>query len=246
MPNPSCELVAERAATVLIADEDSQVRAFLADNLAADRYRVRIADCREKAVAILSVQPIDLIIVDVNGATLGFVDTLRSGDGLAAHADPDTPLLVLTARTDVLDRVRALDRGADDVLGKPFSYLELRARVDALLRRAAVTHRGPRMLRAGPLTIDLATRTIKIADTGVALPPKEYELLRVLASDPTRVFTRHELLRDVWGCENYGSSRTLDNHACRLRSRLADAGAVGLVQNIWSVGYRLTDRGTAP
>lgn len=242
MQTASCETLVEQAPTVLLADEDEQVRVFLADNLVADRYQVRIADCREKAIAILSVHAIDLIIVDVNGATLGLIDALRSDDGLAGHAHPDTPLLALTANTDVLDRVRALDRGADDVLAKPFSYVELRARVAALLRRATATSRTARVLRVGQLTIDTAARSVKVATTEVPVRPKEYELLQALASDPNRVFTRQELLREIWGCDSFGTSRTLDSHACRLRARLADAGASGLVQNVWSVGYRLTDQ----
>ncbi|MGH2857669.1 MAG: response regulator transcription factor, partial [Solirubrobacteraceae bacterium] len=208
----SCQAPAEPLPTILLADEDEQVRTFLADNLTADRYRVAVADCREKATAILSVEPVDVIIVDVNGATLGLIDALRSDDGLARHADPDTPVLVLTAHPDVLDRVRALDRGADDVLAKPFSYLELRARIAALLRRATMDRRGPRILRVGQLTIDLATRAVEVAGAEVTLAPKEFGLLRALATEPARVFTRQELLRDVWRCESFGTSRTLDSH----------------------------------
>lgn len=225
---------------VLIAEEDDAARTFLADNLTADLYQVRVADCREKALAILSVSQPDLIVADLNGTTLSLIDALRSGDGLAGHADPDTPLIVLTSRVGELDRIRALDRGADDVLAKPFSYLELRARAAALLRRARA-RRAPRVLHVGALTVDLAARIVKVHDHEVTLAPKEYELLRALATEPSRVFTRRELLRDVWCCESYGSSRTLDSHACRLRARLADAGATGLVINVWSVGYRLID-----
>src|SRR5437588_5066296 len=145
----------DRDPTVLVAEEDEIARAFLADNLTADGYVVWTADSKEKALAILSVRQPDVIIVDVNGTTLGLIDAIRAGDGLAGRVDPDTPLIVLTARVDELHRIRVLDRGGDDVLAKPYSYPELRARITALLRRARA-RRAPRMLRVGQLTIDLA------------------------------------------------------------------------------------------
>ena len=229
----------DRERTVLIAEEDEVTRAFVADNLAADRYRVRVADSREKALAILSVEQPDVIVVDINGKTLDLIDAIRTGDGLASRIDPDTPLIVLTSRVDELHRIRALDRGGDDVLTKPFSYPELRARIAALLRRAEA-RRAPRVLRAGDVTIDVVERTARVGEHRLELPAKEYELLRTLAAEPTRVFTRQELLRIVWG-QAYEASRTLDSHASRLRRRLVDAGARGLLINVWGVGYRLID-----
>jgi DNA-binding response OmpR family regulator len=179
----------DRDPTVLVVDEDEVVRSFLADNLEADRYRVRTADSREKALAILSVQQPDVIVVDVNGKTLDLIDAIRSGDGLAGRVDPDTPLIVLTTRVDELHRIRVLDRGGDDVLAKPYSYPELRARITALLRRARA-RRAPRVLRVGQLTIDLAARIVEIEENRLELPAKEYELLRTLAREPTRVLTK--------------------------------------------------------
>jgi DNA-binding response OmpR family regulator len=180
-----------------------------------------------------------VIVADVNGKTLDLVDAIRSGDGLASRVDPDTPLIVLTARVDELHRIRLLDRGGDDVLAKPFSYPELRARIAALLRRAQA-RRAARMLRVGELTIDLGARIAQIRDARLELPAKEYELLCTLAREPTRVFTREELLRALWS-GTYGRSRTLDSHACRLRRRLEDAGGEGLLRNVWGIGYRLID-----
>ena len=228
-----------RERTVLLAEEDDVTRAFVADNLAADRYRVRIADSREKALAILSVEQPDVIVVDVNGKTLDLIDGIRSGDGLASRIDPDTPLIVLTSRVDELHRIRALDRGGDDVLTKPFSYPELRARIGALLRRAEA-RRAPRMLRAREVTIDVAGRTARVGDRRLELPAKEYELLRTLAAEPTRVLTREELLRIVWG-QAYETSRSLDSHVSRLRRRLVAGGAHRVLINVWGVGYRLFD-----
>jgi DNA-binding response OmpR family regulator len=243
-PTPSVPSYGDRDPTVLVVEEDDVARAFLADNLAADGYDVRTADSKEKALAILSDRQPDVIVVDVNGKTLDLIDAIRAGDGLAGRVDPDTPLIVLTARVDELHRVRVLDRGGDDVLAKPYSYPELRARLAALLRRARA-RRAPRVLRVGELTIDLGARTVDIRGTRIELPAKEYELLRTLAREPTRVFTREELLRQVWGHVHSGHTRTLDSHACRLRRRLADAGGKGLLRNIWGVGYALADAGSA-
>ena len=133
--------------TILLADENDTTRAFLQDNLTADGYQVRAAADRAKATALLAVDRPALIIVDLNGQTLELLAAIRSGQELAV--DPDTPIIVLSHRLDDLHRIRVLDRGGDDVIAKPFSYPELRARVSALLRRAQSRHR-PRQLRFGP------------------------------------------------------------------------------------------------
>ena len=226
--------------TILLAEEDAISLSFLAENLTADGFEVLEADSREKALALLSARQPELVLADVNGETLSLLDAVREADGLASRIDPDTPLLVLTSRAEELVRVRYLERGSDDVLAKPYSYPELRARVRALIRRA---HRGGggRVVRLGKLEIDLAAREVGIAGERVVLTAKEYELLRCLASEPTRVFTREELLRDVWGYPCSSRSRTVDSHAARLRQKLDRPGEQRLVVNLWGVGYRLTD-----
>ena len=143
--------------TILVAEEHDATRAFLADNLTADGYRVLIAPDRPAALALLSTAHPDLILVDVNGQTLALLDAIRCGDGLAGRVDPDTPLIVLSRDADRLQRIRVLERGGDDVVRKPFAYPELRARIAALLRRSQVG-RGARVLRAGPIMIDVRSR----------------------------------------------------------------------------------------
>ena len=128
--------MSQTTSTILVAEEHDGTRAFLATNLAADGYRVLIAPDRAKALALLSTSHPDLILVDVNGETLSLVDAIRSGEGLAGRADPDTPLIVLSRDADRLQRIRVLDRGGDDVVSKPFAYPELRARIAAVLRRS--------------------------------------------------------------------------------------------------------------
>ena len=139
--------------------------------------------------------------------------------------------------SDAVDRVCALERGRDDFLMRPFAYEELRARIRAVLRRTSPAPHE--MRRAGPITADLATRGVRVAQVPVALAGKEYELLLKLMTDPTRVFTKEQLLRDVWGFRSLGRTRTLDSHASRLRRKLAAAGGGSAVINVWGVGYRL-------
>ena len=230
-----------RTHTILVAEEHSATRNFLIDNLGADGYRTLAAEDRTKALALLDVEHPDLVVVDINGDTLDLLDAVRSATGLASRVDPDTPVIALTGRSDAIHRIRLLERGGDDVVAKPFAYPELRARIAAVLRRAEARS-APRLRRIGPLTIDVAGREVRVDERSVELSAKEYELLLALSNDPARVFTREELLRDVWGFRSPCRTRTLDSHAHRLRRKLSDSGAGKLVVNVWGVGYRLCDQ----
>ena len=226
---------------ILIVEESEHTRAFLAEQLAADGYEVLLADSRRRALALLGTHRPQLVLADLNGQTLGLLDAVRRGETPVGEFDPQTPMIVLTARADELMRVRVLDRGGDDVVAKPFSYPELRGRIRALLRRASEPR--PRTLsRVGALSVDHRTREVRVGEQPVALAAKEYELLRALIADPTRVFTREELLRDVWGLGTQARTRTLDSHVFRLRQKLAAAGpGRRMVISVWGVGYRLID-----
>jgi DNA-binding response OmpR family regulator len=221
--------------TILLAEPDSNARAFLDDNLVADGYRVLCATDRAKTRALLTVTEPDLILLSIEQDTLSVIDEVRTGEDHPA-LDPDTPLIVLSERPDELHRIRVLERGGDDVLSKPFSYPELRARIDSLLRRAGA-RRAASVLRAGPLRIDRRSRAVTVAGRPVSLCRMEYELLVALASDPERVFTKTELLRSVWQFPTPVTTRTVDSHACRLRRKLSAAGGRCVVA-VWGVGYR--------
>ena len=199
-------------ATILLAEEHDATRSFLQDNLSADGYRVLVAADRAKALALLSTAHPDLIVVDINGQTLELIDAVRSGEGIAGRADPETPMIVLSRDADRLQRIRLLERGGDDVVKKPFAYPELRARIGAVLRRSQTSRRGRRMLRAGPVVIDVPSREVRVGERAVELSATEYQLLLALAGEPHRVFTREELLRSVWGLDTFGRTRTLDTH----------------------------------
>ena len=228
-------------ATILLAEEHDATRAFLEDNLRADGYRVLVAADRAKALALLGTAHPDLMVVDVNGQTLELLDAVRSGDGIAGNADPDTPMIVLSRDADRLQRIRLLERGGDDVMRKPFAYPELRARIGAVLRRSRATRRGRRIVRAGPIVIDVRSREVRVYERRVELSGTEYELLVALAEEPHRVFTREELLRSICRCYTASRPRTLDSHAFRLRHKLCDGTDDRLVINVWGVGYRLLE-----
>jgi DNA-binding response OmpR family regulator len=146
---------------------------------------------------------------------------------------------VLSARDGEHDRVRGFERGCDDYLGRPYSYAELRGRLQALLRRRVRLSSGART-RVGPLELDAISRQVWLDGDRIMLSNKEFSLLRVLAAEPARVFTRGELLQAVWGWSDEFGSRALDAHICRLRRKLRQRGT-GFVVNVWGVGYRLID-----
>ena len=228
---------------ILIVEENESTRAFLADQLAADGYEILLAGSGRHALHLLATHRPQLVLADLNGQTLGLLDAVRGGAGPGGEIDPHTPVIVLTARADELTRVRVFDRGGDDVVAKPFSYPELRGRIRVSLRRAHQP-RPISVTRVGALTVDHRTHEVHIGEELVSLAAKEFELLRALSADPTRVHTREELLREVWGCNGDVRTRTLDSHACRLRNKLAAASpGRKLVINVWGVGYRLCDSG---
>jgi two-component system phosphate regulon response regulator PhoB len=163
---------------------------------------------------------------------------IRTADGVDSRFDPDLPVIVLTGRGAQTDRVRGLTAGADDYLTKPFDFLELRARIGSVLRRRADRPEGP--IRVGDLLVDPLRRKVLVGDHEVALAKKEFTLLRILASDPTRVFTKEDLLESVWGYRSPGRTRTLDSHASRLRRKL-DPEHSRYIVNCWGIGYRLID-----
>ncbi len=149
------------------------------------------------------------------------------------------PVIVLgPAEADVVDRVHAFRKGCDDYVPRPFDYLELVERIRAVLRRARPA--APDVVEAGPVRIDTRTRDVRVDGRRVHLSQKEYELLVQLAREPERVFTKEELLYEVWDYRAPARTRTLDSHASRLRRKLGEAGTRDpLVENVWGVGYRL-------
>jgi DNA-binding response OmpR family regulator len=231
----------ERTPLLLVEDDDATC-SFLADNLSADGFKVATASGAGEGLRAIEVRSPSLVLLDLmleDGNGLELLDRVRSADGLASRIDPDLPIIVVSARTGEADRVRGFARGADDYVSKPFLYGELLARIRAVLRRAqGRARRG--LMRVGELTVDPATRSVRLAGRPVQLSAKEFALLQALAEQPTRVYGKAELLRDVWGYLSMGNTRTLDAHACRLRKKLAPSPRPWVV-NVRGVGYRLTE-----
>lgn len=233
-------------ATILLVEDHQATRSFLADNLAADGYAVLQAGSLAQARSLLARARPELCVADLglpDGDGLELLREVRSADRQAGEVDPDLPLLVLSGRASELDRLRGFDRGCDDYMVKPFSYQELRARIAALLRRAGALPQE-RRLRVGPLEIDPVAHLVWLRGRPIHLSKREFALLRTLAADPTRVFTRAELLRSVWGFPGAYPTRTLDSHAFRLRRKLNAEGDAFLI-NVWGVGYRLLEEAPA-
>jgi DNA-binding response OmpR family regulator len=228
--------------SILIVEDDVPTRTFLADNLTADGYDLLVAGTLHDALRTLEYHRVDLAIVDLglpDGSGLELLRKVRESGGPGARLDARLPMVVLSGRAGETDRVRGFERGCDDFLAKPFSYGELRLRLAALLRRTSERPSEGR-LRVGDLELDPVTREVRVRGARVNLSQKEFALLRQLAAEPTRVFTKAELLRDVWGFRALGATRTLDSHACRLRQKLSARGD-RFVVNVWGVGYRLVD-----
>jgi DNA-binding response OmpR family regulator len=221
------------SAALIVAESETATRGLLERQLADDGFEVLGASASAEALSLAERVRPDLVLV----SELDLCCRLREGEP-GRSWDRDVPVILLgRAESDVVDRVRAFERGADDYVARPFSYEELRARIHAVLRRSA-----PRMsdeLEAGEIVIDRPTRCVRVGGIRVHLPAKEYELLVKLAEQPSRVFTKEELLREVWGFRAMGRTRTLDSHASRLRRKIAAVTDHPYVLNEWGVGYRL-------
>jgi DNA-binding response OmpR family regulator len=231
-----------RRETIMVVEDDEATREFLADNLRADSYSVVPAENGHQAFSLLEMRACDLVLLDVvlpDASGFELCRRLRAADGLAQRIDPNIPVIMLSGRASETDRVRGFARGSDDYVTKPFHYPELAARIAAVLRRSS-GRRARGAILVGDLRIDPLSRQVTLRGEAIALSAKEYALLHALAGEPMRVFTKEELLRDVWGFITMGATRTLDSHASRLRKKLGNGGRRWIV-NVWGVGYRLTD-----
>jgi DNA-binding response OmpR family regulator len=230
---------------VLIVDDEPAIVSAVRERLERDGLAVLAAGSGEQALALFDEGPPDLLLLDVGLPGMDGFELLRR----LRAAGRDTPVVLLTARGDEIDRVVGIELGADDYVVKPFSVRELSARVRALLRRAAevaalraqVAASVPAPAVPASLRIDPARRRAYLADTPLDLRPREFDLLALLARHPGQVFSRDALLRQVWGQEGFLDARTVDVHVRRLRAALAaaDPAAAELIQTERGVGYRL-------
>jgi len=219
---------------VLVAELEPETREYLGRQLRDDGFDVLGAARRSEALELAESARPDVVLL----AELDLCLRLRRGEP-GRTWDRNVPVILLAPSSDPVERVRALDRGADDVVGRPFSYEELLARIRALIRRTSPASGD--LIVAGDLVIDRRTRRVIVRETSVTLSAKEFDLVAKLASEPHRVFTKEELLREVWGYRALGRTRTLESHASRVRKKLCLSPDDGFIVNVWGVGYRLLD-----
>jgi len=220
---------------ILVAEDDRDIADLVSHYLTRSGWSSHVAGAGGDALAYARRNPVDLILLDVMLPGLNGLEVCR-----ALRADVSTagiPIIMLTARSEEADRVAGLDTGADDYVSKPFSPNELVARIKALMRRSQRSDVKDTMLRFGPITMDLASHTVSTNGRDVKLTAKEFMLLQYLIEHRGRVLSRDLLLRDVWGYQYTGGTRTVDVHVRRLREKLP--ALVDLLVTIKQFGYKL-------
>ncbi len=216
---------------ILIVEDEENILEFLRTGLSYEGYEVLSTQQGAGCLKLLKDNQVDLVLLDI---MLGDIDGFEVCRLIRARGD-QVPILMLTAKKDISDRVTGLDLGADDYLTKPFSFKELLARVRALLRRSGKIPQDE-ILRAGGLTLDPRTREVRKGSQAIKLTPREFELLRVFMSHPRRVFTRETVLNRVWGYNYAGDSNIVDVHLSHLRQKIGDKPP-RLIRTLYGVGY---------
>ncbi len=226
------------AASLLVVEDEPAMREMLAGSLRAAGYEVREAGDATGAWKALRASRVDLVLLDWMLPGSSGYELLRRLRREGAPAEREVPVILVTARAEEPDRIRGLDAGADDYVVKPFSPRELRARVRALLRRAADV-RADRV-EAGGLLIDRERCRVHVRGVEVGLGATEFRLLHFLASHPDRVYSRPQLLDNVWGRDAFLEERTVDVQIRRVRKALAPHGVEGYVRTVRGFGYRFS------
>jgi DNA-binding response OmpR family regulator len=229
------------SSTILLVDDEDSIQKLLTYPLEREGYRVLQARDGEEALTRFACERVDLVVLDIMLPKLDGLEVCKR-----LRAESEVPIIMLTARDDELDKVLGLELGADDYITKPFSIREFRSRVRALLRRASVARQvdeGDDLITAEGLTIDLSRRAVEVGGQRVQLTYVEFELLRILASHPGRVYSRRMLLEALWGGADYREPRTIDVHVRHLREKLErDPAEPEYILTVRGVGYRFRER----
>ncbi len=221
--------------TILVADDNADICDLLRMYLEKEEYVVIIANDGEEALAKFHALHPSVVLLDV---------MMPGMDGLSVCQEirkkSNVPIIMITAKNEVFDRVMGLNLGADDYITKPFDAKEVIARIRAVCRRAsqATTTVDKQEVTYDKLNVNMTRYELKVDGKVVDTPPKELELLFCLASNPNRVYTRDQLLDEVWGFEYYGDSRTIDVHIKRLREKLEGVSKQWRLKTVWGVGYK--------
>lgn len=220
---------------VLIVEDDSNIAELLHLYLEKEGFETCVAPDGGKGVELFRANKPDLVLLDLMLPVLDGWGVLKK-----IREDGKTPVIMLTAKGETMDKVTGLESGADDYIVKPFEMKEVLARIHAVLRRfgAEDGEGGGRRLAFDKLTVDLDSYELTVDGKKVDTPPKELELLYHLASAPNRVFTRNQLLDEVWGFDYFGDSRTVDVHVKRLREKLEGVSEAWSLKTVWGVGYK--------
>jgi two-component system phosphate regulon response regulator PhoB len=216
-------------------------RYFLEENLRADDYAVLTATDGEQAIDLLARSRPDLILLDVVLPGMSGIEVakrVRAGDSVNDPWDPELPIIMLSAKAEHTDRVRGLSRGADDYVTKPFHYPELLARIGGLIKRASRIDERHKLI-VDDLVVNTLSKEVTLGGIAIPVSVKEFQLLATLAAEPERVFSKQELLEQVWGFKSPGRTRTLDSHASRLRQKLGAVSDRSWIVNSWGHGYRI-------
>ena len=219
---------------ILVVEDEASIRELVALNLKMTGWEVLEAPSAERALELIQKNPpCDVALLDI---MLPVVD----GWGVCAHIREKgkTPIIMLTAKSDVGDRITGLEMGADDYLVKPFEMKELMARINAVLRRSEIPDDTKKKLVFDKLVINLDSYELLVDGRKIDTPPKELELLYHLAATPNRVYTRNQLLDEVWGFDYFGDSRTVDVHIKRLREKIENVSDQWELKTVWGVGYK--------
>ena len=218
---------------ILVVDDDANICELLRLYLTKEGYQVTTANDGEEGLEKFNQLKPDMVLLDI---MLPVVD----GWGVCAHIREKgkTPIIMLTAKSDVGDRITGLEMGADDYLVKPFEMKELMARINAVLRRSEIPDDTKKKLVFDKLIINLDSYELIVDGKKVDTPPKELELLYHLAATPNRVYTRNQLLDEVWGFDYFGDSRTVDVHIKRLREKIENVSDQWELKTVWGVGYK--------
>ncbi|MBQ8801760.1 MAG: response regulator transcription factor [Clostridium sp.] len=221
---------------VLIVEDETNIAELLHLYLEKEGFETEVARDGGKAVELFRSFKPDLVLLDIMLPVLDGWSVLKK-----IRAEDKTPIIMLTAKGEVQDKVTGLEQGADDYVVKPFERKEVLARIHAVLRRTSGAEEeaaGEKKLSFDNLTINLDSYELLVGEQRVDTPPKELELLYHLASAPNRVFTRNQLLDEVWGFDYFGDSRTVDVHIKRLREKLEGVSDQWRLKTVWGVGYK--------
>ena len=223
------------AISVLVVEDDHNIAELLQMYLEKEGYAVTVAaDGGQGLAKFRSISP-DIVLLDVMMPVMDGWSVCKS-----IRSESQTPIIMLTAKGETDDKVMGLKTGADDYITKPFEMKEVLARIEAVLRRSGNTpvEKKPRRLEFDRLSIDMDSFELVVDGKKMDAPPKEMELLFFLASTPNRVYTRTQLLDEVWGFDYFGDSRTVDVHVKRLREKLEGISEEWSLKTVWGVGYK--------